>query len=213
MRDSSLTLSWVGFLLLFASVQAILAGSAIVTYKRLGHATDDWTFFPMTSTPEASRGVPPILAKGLRVLRGGAIGSMLLLCAPLLPWRWLETPTVLFLVVPLFAPFLLILWRLRYTPRKDGLALALGTGGVLLSGMGLLLAALATSSRFDWGILLWLALLTASQAMLAGAALMTYTRLGYARGDWKLLVRGVVDPLVFFAVMAVLISGSIGHIR
>jgi hypothetical protein len=201
--------NWVGFFALFAAVQAILVGGAVATYRALGYAKGDWTLFAPASGPDTFPVDRPVLAKGLWAVRGAAIGTMLLICVPFPPWRWPEMPAALFLLLLLFVPFLMILWRLRRAPRKDGLALAMGVGGVLIVGVGLFVVPnLSDLSRFDWGTFPWLGLFIIAQAILSGGAVVTYRHLGYAKGDWKLLTRGVVDPLVYFAVMALIISAS-----
>jgi predicted permease len=145
----------------------------------------------------------------LWAVRGAAIVTLLLFYVPSPPWEWLENPFPLFLIVPLSILFLAILWRLRKAPRKDGLALAMGAGGVLFIGAGLfVLPNLSGLSRFDWGTLLSLGLFFVAEAILTGGAVLTYRRIGYTRGDWKLLARGVVDPLAYFTVMALIISAS-----
>lgn len=63
-------------------------------------------------------------------------------------------------------------------------------------------------SRFDWGTFPWLGLFIIAQAILSGGAVVTYRHLGYAKGDWKLLTRGVVDPTVYFVAIALIISAS-----
>jgi len=200
--ESSADRYWVTFLVVFAAAQAVLAGSAIASYKRLGFAKGDWTLFAVMSTPQVSPAVHAFLAKGIWAVRGAAIGTILLACVPVPPWRWLEEPIVLFLILPPLAPFLQVLWRLRTAPRKEGLALGAATGGIVFFGVGFFLIATLMSGRFDWGSLLWLGLLVGAQAVLAGGAIVTFRRLGYAKGDWKLFARSVVDALAFFAVMA-----------
>jgi hypothetical protein len=196
----------VAFFALFAAVQAVLVGGAIATYKVLGYAKGDWTLFAMRGEPEMSPEDRAVCAKNVWAVRGAAIGTMLLICLPFPPWRWAEMPAALFLILPLFVPFLMILWRLRKTPRKDGLALAMGTGGVLFIGVGLFVfPALSDRSRFDWNSLPWLILFLVVQAILSGEAIVTYKHLGYTKGDWKPLTRGVVDPLLYFAVMALIL--------
>ena len=194
--------SWIAFLAVFASVQVVLAGGAIATYKRLGYTKGDWTLFATMSTPQVPPADHAVLAKGIWAVRGAAIGTILLACVPVPPWRWPEEPIVLFLILPPLAPFLQVLWRLRTAPRKEGLALGAATGGIVFFGVGFFLIATLMSGRFDWGSLLWLGLLVGAQAVLAGGAIVTFRRLGYAKGDWKLFARSVVDALAFFAVMA-----------
>ncbi len=212
-RDAGTPGSWWGFLALFGAVQAVLVAAALVTYIRGRHAAGEWPLVARPSPAETSCAGDRHVRSGVRVVRCGALASMLLLCVPFPPWRWVETPAALVLLLPLFLPFLLILGRLRHVPRKDGLALALGTGGVLFLGSVLVLAALAMSPAAEWRTLLWLALCAVSEATLGAAGVATYCRIGYAGGDWKLLVRGVVDPLVFFAVMALFIAGSAPYLR
>jgi len=163
----------------------------------------------MTSAPEESPENRTVLAKPVWAVRGAAIGTMLLICVPFPPWQWPEFPAALFLILPLLVPFLVILWRLRKTPRKDGLALAMGTGVILFVGAGLgLLIVLNDGGDLHWSALAFLAVFDAVQAILAGGAIGAYRLLGYAKGDWKLLTRGVVDPLVYFGVIAFIFAAS-----
>ncbi len=210
---SSADRSWIAFLAVFASMQAVLAGGAIATYRRLGYAKGDWTVFAVTSTPQVSPVEHAAVAKTLWAIRGAAIGTILLGCVPVPPWRWLEEPVALFLILPLFAPLLLILWRLRNAPRKEGLALGAATGSIVFLGVGFFLLATPMSRSSDWGTLVWLTLLAGTQAILVGGATLTFRRLGYAKGDWKLLARSVVHCLVFYAVMAFLFVAGIHHFK
>jgi hypothetical protein len=157
----------------------------------------------MTSSPEPSPRDRDVLAKRLQVVRGAAIGTILLFFVPVPPWEWLENAAPLLLVVPLSIPFLMILWRLRRIPRKEGLALAMGAGGILCVGAGLgLLIVLNDGGPLNWSALVLLAVFAPVQAILTGSAIATYKLVGYAKGDWKVLTRGVVDPLVYFGVIA-----------
>jgi hypothetical protein len=163
----------------------------------------------MASAPERSAKESLFPTRRLWTVRGAAIGTMLLMCVPFPPWRWPEMPVAFFMILALFVPFLMILWRLRKAPRKDGLALAIGTGGVLFLGLGpIVIVAGSDPSRYGWGTLAPLALFTMVQAILAGGGIATYKHLGYARGDWKLLTRGVVEPLVYFVVIGFIIAAS-----
>ena len=153
------------------------------------------------------------VAKGVWAVRGAAVGTLLLTCAPVPPWRWAEEPVVLFLILQLFTPFVLILWQLRNAPRKEGLALGAATGGILLIGAGSFLFATAISRSAHWGTLLWPALFAGAQAILAGGAIVTFRRLGYEQGDWKLLARSVLHCLIFFAMMAFIFVAGIHHFK
>ncbi len=213
LEESSADRHWVAFLAVFAGVQAILSGSAIATYRHLGYARGDWTVFAASSTPQVSPADHAVLTKGIWAVRGAAIATILLACVPVPPWRWLEEPTVLFLILPPLAPFLQLLWRLRSAPRKEGLALGAATGSILFLGAGSLLFATSMSGSSHWGTLLWLVLLASAQVILAGGAIVTFRRLGYAKGDWKLFARSVVDALVFFAVMVFFFVAGIQHFK
>lgn len=71
----------------------------------------------------------------------------------------------------------------------------------------LLLAAVSGRGE-GWGTFAFLMLFTTVQVILAGGAIATYRLVGYAKGDWRFLARGVVDPLVYFGLIAVLVLGS-----
>jgi hypothetical protein len=161
----------------------------------------------MTSAPEPSHREGDVLAKRLRVVRVAVIATLLLFCVPVPPWEWVDG-FVPFLILVSSPPFLMILWRLRKGPRKDGLALAAGTGGILVVPSGLLLLAAMSGRGEGWGTFAFLMLFTTVQVILAGGAIAAYKLVGYAKGDWKLLARGVVDPLVYFGLIAVLVLGS-----
>jgi hypothetical protein len=122
----------------------------------------------------------------LWAVRGAAIVTLLLFYVPSPPWEWLENPFPLFLIVPFSILFLAILWRLRKTPYKDGLALAMAVGGVffLLAGLGVFTA--LGDARPDWNWVGFFGLFALAQAILVGGALATYKVLGYAKGDWTL---------------------------
>ena len=81
-------------------------------------------------------------------------------------------------------------------------------GGVFLLLAGLGVFTTLSDVRPNWNWIGFFALFAAVQAILMGGAVARYRALGYAKGDWTLLTRGVVDPLVYFAVMALIISAS-----
>jgi hypothetical protein len=81
-------------------------------------------------------------------------------------------------------------------------------GGVLFLLAGLGVFTTLSDVRPNWNWVGFFALFAAVQAILVGGAVAMYRALGYAKGDWTLLTRGVVDPLVYFAVMALIISAS-----
>lgn len=210
---SSPNWSIVAFCAVFAAVQAVLAGGAFAAYRVLGYSKGDWTFMAAPDVHEPSAESRAVSAKWLRVVRGAAIGSLLLLCAPSPPWQWLENPVVLCLIVPFSIPFCMILWRIRRGPRKAGLALAMGAGGILCVGAGVGLYLLTIMSDWSdptwWRVLAFLGLSAPLQAILAGSAFATYKKVGFAKGDWKLLVRGVVDPVVYLGVIGIVLAAAI----
>ena len=90
----------------------------------------------MTSPPEPFPKQQALPTRRLWAVRGAAIVTLLLLYVPSPPWEWLENPFPLFLIVPLSILFLAVLWRLRKTSYKDGLALAMAVGGSYSSWPG-----------------------------------------------------------------------------
>ncbi len=197
------------FLVLFAITQAIQAGTALAAYSRIGYASTDWTVVPMAIAGPLPDEVTARVRNRIRLIRYAAAGSMVLFCAIVPPWRWLAEPLAPFLIVLLLLPLLLILWRLRKTPRKNGLALALGTGGLLFLAAASVLFGLWGSNFVVWQALFWLALFTVVQGVLAASAIVAFAGIGYVKGDWKLLVRGVVDPLVYYAVVGILSAAAL----
>ncbi|HEX7550794.1 MAG TPA: hypothetical protein VF579_09480, partial [Candidatus Methylomirabilis sp.] len=205
--------SMVAFCAMFAAVQAILVGGAFATYRVLGYSKGDWTFTAVPDVHEPSPESRAVFTKWLQVVRGAAIGSLLLFCAPFPPWKWLENPVPLFLIVPFSIPFWMILWRIRKGPRKAGLALAMGAGGILCIGAGLGLRLLMVMSDGGdpnwWSALAFLGVFAPLQAILAGSAFATYKMVGFAKGDWKLLARGIVDPVVYLGVIGIVLAAAI----
>ncbi|MCX5734364.1 MAG: hypothetical protein NTW68_08575 [candidate division NC10 bacterium] len=190
-RGSSPNWSMVAFCAVFAAVQAVLAGGAFAAYRILGYSKGDWTFMAAPDVHEPSAESRAVSAKWLRAMRGAAIGSLLLFCAPSPPWQWLENPVVLCLIVP-------------------GLALAMGAGGILCVGAGLgLLMVLSDGGDRNWSALAFLGVFVPLQAILAGSAFATYKKVGFAKGDWKLLVRGIVDPVVYFGMIGIVLAAAV----
>ncbi len=212
-NGSSTNRSMVAFCAVFAAVQAVLVGGAFATYRVVGYSKGDWTFTAVPVVHEPSPESRADVAKWLWVLRGAAIGSLLLFCAPFPPWKWLENPAPLFLIVPFSIPFWMILWRIRRGPRKAGLALAMGAGGIFCVGAGLGLHLLIiTSGARDpdwWTALAFLGVFAPLQAILAASAFATFKKIGFAKGDWKLLARGIVDPIIYLGVIGIVLAAAI----
>lgn len=208
---SFFTPNWqtVGFLALGMLAQGVLVGGAVATYRALGYSKGDWTVFSVPHALEPPPERRTVFSRRLWIVRGAAMGTVLLACVPSPPWEWMAEPAPLMLVVPIAIPFLMILWRLRRTPRKNGLALAIGTGAVLIVISGLFLFVAASDGGTGWGAAAFLALFMTTQVVLAGGGVATYKLVGYSKGDWKLLARGVVEPLVYFGVMGVVLAGSL----
>ena len=210
MSGSSPNWSMLAFCAVFAAVQAILAGGAFATYRVVGYSKGDWTLTAVPDVYEPSPESRAVFAKWLRVTRGAVIGSLLLFCVPSRPWEWLENPVPLFLIVPFSIPFCMILWRIRKGPRKAGLALAMGVGGIFCIGAGLgLLMVLSEGGDPNWSVLAFLGGFAPVQAILAGSAFVTYKIVGFAKGDWKLLARGIVDPVVYLGVIGIVLAAAI----
>lgn len=100
-----------------------------------------------------------------------------------------------------------MLGRLWKGPQKRGLALALGVGATL-GGIALLLG-LVGASEGGWPILAILLVFVLVQGTLVVNAGRAYKALGHERGNWRIMARGFVEPLIYFAVFALPIALSI----
>jgi hypothetical protein len=177
----------IGGTVLFLTVQGILVVSALVTSRFLRRAEQDAprpAAPPLLDIPAGDRAA---FAKYLWVVRGAAIGSVVMACGLYPPWEWAdELATVIFLLVPLGVFSGAILWSVRKAPYKDGLALAVSGGilGLLVTGLAGLVVSREPGVR--WSLLAWFVGFGLTQASQIGGALATHRALARATGDWRL---------------------------
>jgi len=161
----------------------------------------------MRENPPASSLDTTMISRRLWAIRGAALGSMLVMFLASVPELVAGRMYLLLATLPFQIPYLFVLGYLWKGLQKKGLALALGIGTVL-GGVGLLLAVVAASEG-GWTMLAFLGVFVLVQVTLVVSAGGTYRTLGHERGDWRIMARGFVEPLIYFAVFAVPIALSI----
>jgi hypothetical protein len=184
---------------LFLTVQGVLVAGALVTSWLLRgreQAAPRPVAPPLPDIPLADRAA---VAKRLWLVRGAALGSVLLAGVPVS----LIAPTLglvfaLLQFLPVCMPYFTILRRLRAGPRPDGLALAMGTGGLYGVGAGMLLLP-AAGEGIGWPVAA-LAVFVAAQGILAGGAVVLRRRLSPTSGAGRGLARGILDPFAWLVV-------------
>jgi hypothetical protein len=123
----------------------------------------------------------------LWIVRGAAIGSVLLMCGLYPPWAWADQIAgVVFILVPLGVFSGAILWSLRKPPYTNGLALAVSLGIVGLLATGLAGAVLSNDPGTPWTTLAWLVVFGLAQAIQIGGALAAHRLLARTTGDARL---------------------------
>ena len=161
----------------------------------------------MSENLPASSPDTTLISRRLWVVRGAALGSVLVMFLPSVPVLVAGPVYLLLATLPFQIPYLFVLGYLWKGPQKRGLALALGIGTVLGS-VGLLLA-LVAASEGGWPMLAILGVFVLVQVTLVVSAGGTYRMLGRERGDWRIMARGFVEPLIYFAVFALPIALNI----
>lgn len=159
---------------------------------------------------EASKFPSPdtaMTARRLWIVRGAALTSMGTFFLASLPELMAGRPYVLLATLPFQVPYLFVLGRLWKGLQKRGLALALGVGTTL--GGAALLLGLVAASEGGWPILAILLVFVLVQGTLIVNAGRAYRALGHERGNWRIMARGFVEPLIYFAVFALPIALSI----
>ena len=154
----------------------------------------------MSENLPASSPDTTLISRRLWAVRGAALGSVLVMFLPSVPVLVAGPVYLLLATLPFQIPYLFVLGYLWKGPQKRGLALALGIGTVL-GGVGLLLAVVAASES-GWTMLAFLGVFVLVQVTLVVSAGGTYRMLGRERGDWRIMARGFVEPLIYFAVFA-----------
>jgi hypothetical protein len=149
----------------------------------------------MTSPSETGSTTPPDLTTPLRIVRGAAIGSVLLMCGLYPPWAWADQIAgVVFILVPLGVFSGAILWKLRKAPYNDGLALAVSLGAVGLLATGLAGVVLFHEPGAPWTTLAWLVVFGLIQVIQIGGALTAHRLLARTTGDSRLFASKPEEP-------------------
>jgi len=161
----------------------------------------------MTEGSKVSLSDAAMTKRRLWIVRGAVLISMGIFFLASLPELMAGRPYLLLATLPFQVPYLFVLGYLWKGPQKRGLALALGIGTVLGS-VGLLLA-LVAASEGGWPMLAILGVFVLVQVTLVVSAGGTYRMLGRERGDWRIMARGFVEPLIYFAVFALPIALNI----
>ena len=161
----------------------------------------------MRENPPASSPDTRVISRRLWAVRGAALGSMLVMFLASVPELVAGRVYLLLATLPFQVPYLFVLGRLWKGLQKRGLALALGVGTTL--GGAALLLGLVAASEGGWPILAILLVFVLVQGTLIVNAGRAYRALGHERGNWRIMARGFVEPLIYFAVFALPIALNI----
>ncbi len=132
------------------------------------------------------------------------LAGMILLTAPMLTpspyWK-----LTVFAAFVLAVPYALVLWRCLRSRERSGPALAMGIS-MIIGGVTLLLAFIPNQET--WKIALWIAL-TASHIAMFVFAVMAFRSGTSEKPVWRLLLRGFVDPVVYYGIVFLLFMGAL----
>jgi hypothetical protein len=135
--------------------------------------------------------------------------SGILLVVPLLRPQS-STPALGLLAVVLFLPYLVVCWRVAVTPEtKDGPGLAVGIG-TLFTFAAALGCAVAVEQR-DYLHLAYFGALGLTHGLMAGLGFAAFRQGTSKRPVWRVVLRSVVDPIVYYGIVLVLALGALAH--
>ena len=132
------------------------------------------------------------------------LAAIILLTAPMLmpsPY-WKLT---VFAAFVLAVPYALVLWRCLGARERSGPALAMGIS-VVIGGATLLLALIPNQET--WKVALWIALVASHTAMFV-LGVMAFRSGTSEKPVWRLLLRGFVDPIVYYGIVFLLFMGAL----
>ena len=135
--------------------------------------------------------------------------SSLVVSSPLLALR---PPWFGFWIIAMVIPYALVLTRSLRDPRdRSGHALAIGIS-VVMTMMGVLLI-LVQWERHEVLPFVFAGSLAAVHLLLGYFALQHYRHGASSKPHWRLLLRGFLDPLAYYAILFVIASGVHLHLR
>ncbi len=158
-----------------------------------------------TTLKAAFNQIPPLLR---RLIVLDLIGGILLVAPLLRPET--STPALGFLAVVLFLPYLVVCWRLLVTPEtKEGPGLAAGIGA-LFTFVAALGCAVAEEQR-DYLHLAYFAALGLTHGLMAGLAFAAFRQGTSKKPVWRVALRSIIDPVVYYGIVLFLALGALGH--
>ncbi len=135
--------------------------------------------------------------------------SGVLLVLPLLRLQS-STPALGLLAIVLFLPYLVVCWRVAVTPEtKDGPGLAAGIGA-LFTFVAALGCAVAVEQK-DYAHLAYFAGLGLTHGLMAGLGFPAFQQGQSKKPVWRVVLRSVVDPIVYYGIVLFLTLGALGH--
>ena len=161
-----------------------------------------------TQVSAQAQAVERTWAKGLTIAM--AVGGMVAI-SPLLwgfPSPWFVAGAVIGLL-----PYGIVAWKARWRPAdRSAYALALGICAVML-GLGLLLLAmmLEDSRGVNWENVAYALGLLLAHVIALRFAVIEFRSRPSQKPAWRLLVRGFIDPLVYYGMFLFLAGGASLH--
>lgn len=140
----------------------------------------------------------------LTALAGAIVVSPLIVMGKVQPWL-----AVLGLVMLL--PYIVVGWRLLRTPQaKEGPGLAFGIA-LMFVPSGLLLLSSVIGEHPDYRRLTYFSALVLVHLLLIGFALPAFRSGTSDKPAWRVLLRSILDPAVYFAIVLLLAAGAHFH--
>jgi hypothetical protein len=134
------------------------------------------------------------------------VGMVLLVSPMLSPFViWIYSVIAAFMVA---VPYTFVLWRCMRKRERSGPALAMGIS-LVIGGVAVILILLSTHHFRD--LVLWSVLL-ACHAGMCVLALIAFRAGSSEKPVWRLLVRGFVDPIVYYGFVFFVFAAAVGHL-
>lgn len=120
------------------------------------------------------------------------------------------TPGFAVLALILFLPYSVVCWRLLRTPAtKEGPGLASGIAFTFIL-LGSLICAVNIEQK-DYLHLAYFSALVAAHALLAGLSIKLFRQGKSIKPGWRVMVRSIVDPVVYYGIVFFLALGAHIH--
>ena len=128
---------------------------------------------------------------------------------PLL-WYVRRAPGFGLLAIVLFLPYLVVCWRVSRTPgTKEGPGLAAGIG--LTFVVAAALGCAVTIEQRHYARLGYFAALGLAHGSLAFLAIMAFRNGTSKKPVWRVVVRSVLDPIVYYGIVFFLAIAALSH--